>query len=244
MIKAFNKFNSLIEAINHFGLRLKEVPTTFDQGQVDEKTFTNIASVLSNVFDVYGTFVEANEATTSVYVSRMLETVMQPICKKIKLPLQLQIAKSDGFLDIGFFGGGEFAHPVTAIIEIKATSTLRKGCAQCVAQMSSILDRNSIRGYNFDFVYGIVTNQQNWQFLKLSTKDRVIETSVVYTFPTPIAQADDHFHTYQLKQSDAKKIFEIISAIIDWSLAVTTSTTPDAFKKRMWKNDNEFNRKY
>jgi hypothetical protein len=238
---AFRKFHSVSDAVKHFELHLKETPSSLEKADVTDELLTKIAASLTDVYDIHGT---SNEATK--FVERILEKVTIPVCKKVKVPLQLQItgSRSNGFLNLALIGQGKFAHPVTTTIETKASSTMQKGCTQCMAQMASLVDWNTTRGYHFDQVYGIVTNQQNWQFLKFTTETRVTETSDIYTFPSPIAQADAHFTLDQLKNSDAVTIIGIISRFIDWSVTAVRDVTTDEFQKRMWENDAQYNRNY
>jgi hypothetical protein len=230
---------------NHFGIRVKETPSDMPISQISDEILYTLASSLNDIYELNGSYLMANETTTSKYVERVLELLTIPVCRKVKVPLQLRVnaSKSNGVLDLAFIGQGSFAHPVTTAIETKAATTMQKGSAQCMAQMISIHEWNSNRGYIFDTIYGIVTNQHTWQFLRFSTTNQIMETSQVYSFAAPITDMDTHFALDQLKNSDVPKILGIVSQIITDSMDLVQNATPDDYLKRMWENDVKYTRK-
>ena len=70
--------------------------------------------------------------------------------------------------------GSILEYPIICLVEVKNYNVV-DGVAQCIAEMYAAQQLNKQHEVNIPFVYGVVTDGQNWYFLRLQDKQAQID---------------------------------------------------------------------
>jgi hypothetical protein len=177
---AYNKFNTLQEAVEKLNLTVKYVKSI-----VDESTPFSPSDLLKVNLErgtPLATKISTEKASSELIISPILMEIVQIRKGEINyfsgIDFRVDAKRGlNGRCDFLLGQGEQFddlTAPVLAVVEAKKNNT-KTGLGQCAAEMYASQVFNKDKNKSVTVIFGSVTNGINWRFLKLEENTLFIE---------------------------------------------------------------------
>ena len=202
---AYSDFLDLIDIEQNFGINNKTVSFTKEIIVPDCQPSAHLLEDLSQFPFNFLTFNE--KARSEFLIAPILREIWKNNSQRIMLfsGANLDYDKSIGLNGVCDFliQKGSFSltvrYPIICLVEAK-NQNIGSGIAQCIAEMYAAQQLNKQHDLNIPFVYGVITDGEDWYFLRLQDKQAQIDST-----------------KYNISNID--KILGIFEGIIDNTLA-------------------------